>query len=155
MTTPEELSQQLLTLLAPLNRLVIGEVRAEVGEEITMPQFRVLSLLAKGSLTVSELAKARRVSLQAMSELVQQLVLRGWLERLPDPNDRRQTRLRLTDAGRAHHEHIDARLVRHMSGLLRALSESERAAVGLALPALHRILSRDPADPVTEAERGR
>lgn len=142
-TSSDDLSQHILTLLAPLNRLVIGEARAEVGEEITMPQFRVLTLLADGPLTVSALAKARRVSLQAMSELVQQLVMRGWLGRESVPSDRRQNLLSLTDAGRTHHGHIEARLVRHLSGLLSSLSEDEQAAARLALPALHRVLARN------------
>ena len=149
MTMPlptNDLSHQLLTLLAPLNRLVIREARAEVGEEITMSQFRVLALLADKPLTVSALAKIRHVSLQAMSELVQQLVARGWLEREPDARDRRQTLLSLTDAGRAHHHHIEARLVRHLSTLLASLSNSEQTAIRLALPALHRVLARDTTD---------
>lgn len=139
----DDLSRQLLALLAPLNRLVISEARAEVGEEITMPQFRVLTLLADGPLTVSALARARRVSLQAMSELAQQLVARGWLGREPDEQDRRQSRLSLTEAGRAHHGQIEARLVAHLSTLLASLNESEQEAVRLSLPALHRVLARD------------
>lgn len=144
--TTADLSHQLLTLLAPLNRLVIREARAEVGEEITMSQFRVLALLADKPLTVSALAKTRHVSLQAMSELVQHLVAQGWLEREPDTRDRRQTLLSLTDAGRAHHHHIEARLVTHLSTLLTSLSETEQTAIRLALPALHRVLARDTAD---------
>lgn len=147
-TSTDDLSHQLLILLAPLNRLVISEARAEVGEEITMAQFRVLTLLAEGSLTVSVLARARRVSLQAMSELVQQLVARGWLEREPDPRDRRQTLLSLTEAGRAHHQHIETRLVRHLSTLLTSLGPDEQDAVRLALPALHRVLTRETATEV-------
>ena len=65
-------------------------MRAAAGEDTTMPQFRVLAQLSEAPRTLSALAKGRRVSLQSMSVLVQSLVERGWIERLPDPSDRRQ-----------------------------------------------------------------
>ena len=82
-------TQELLAVLPLLNRIVATEVRREAGEDTTMPQFRVLAHLAPGQLTLSALAKRRRVSLQSMSELVQVLVERGWVVRAPDPADRR------------------------------------------------------------------
>src|SRR5262249_16042985 len=75
--TPEQAAQELLTVLPLLTRLVAAEIRREAGDETTMPQFRVLTHLAEGPLTVSGLARRRRVSLQAMGELVQLLVERG------------------------------------------------------------------------------
>src|SRR6185295_15634394 len=64
--TPEQAAQELLAILPLLTRLVAAEVRREAGDETTMPQFRVLTHLAEGPLTVSGLARRRRVSLQAM-----------------------------------------------------------------------------------------
>src|SRR5881409_528296 len=99
-----ETTQELLAVLPLLNRIVAAEVRREAGEETTMPQYRVLAHLVAGPLTLSAIAKKRRVSLQSMSELVQVLVERGWVARAPDPSDRRQSLLQLTDHGRAHYE---------------------------------------------------
>src|SRR5262249_5821492 len=59
-----EATQELLAVLPLLNRIVAAEVRREAGEETTMPQFRVLAHLAAGPLTLSALAKKRRVSPQ-------------------------------------------------------------------------------------------
>jgi hypothetical protein len=65
--TTLEATRELLAVLPLLNRLVAAEVRREAGEETTMPQFRVLAHLSAGPLTLSVLAKKRRVSLQSMS----------------------------------------------------------------------------------------
>lgn len=136
----EELTHELLAVLPLLNRIVAAEVRREAGEATTMPQFRVLAELADAPLTPSALAKRRRVSLQSISELVQVLVERGWIMRTPDPHDRRQHALHLTDNGRKHYEQAQHQTLRRLVPLMRALDDSERAAVQRALPALRRVL---------------
>ena len=141
--TSEDATRELLAVLPLLNRIVAGEVRREAGEDTTMPQFRVLAHLADGALTLSVLAKRRRVSLQSMSELVQVLVERGWIARTPDPADRRQHMLQLTEPGRAHYERAQDMTVRQLAPLLAQLSAGEMAAVQLALPALHRVLAQE------------
>src|SRR5262245_16221587 len=103
----EQAAQELLSVLPFLNRMISAELRLEAGEDTTMPQFRVLSHLAEGELTLSALAKKRRVSLQAAGELVQSLVERGWIVRVPDPADRRQSLLQLTGEGRARYERAE------------------------------------------------
>jgi DNA-binding MarR family transcriptional regulator len=141
--TPEQAAQELLAVLPLLNRLVAAEVRREAGDETTMPQFRVLTHLADGPLTVSGLARRRRVSLQSMGELVQVLVERGWVTRVPDPNDRRQQHLTLTDRGRQHHEGVQQRMMAQLMPMLARLDAQEMAAVQIALPALHRLFAGD------------
>ena len=139
-------TQELLAVLPLLNRIVAAEVRREAGEDTTMPQFRVLAHLAAGPLTLSALAKKRRVSPQAMSELVQVLVERGWIARAPDPSDRRQSLLQLTEHGRSHYERADAQTLRRLAPLMAQLSPDELAAVRLALPALRRVLTQEEND---------
>ena len=146
MDTALETTRELLAVLPLLNRIVAAEVRREAGEETTMPQFRVLAHLSAGSLTLSALAKKRRVSLQAMSELVQALVERGWVVRTPDPSDRRQSLLGLTDQGRAHYERAQAQTLQRLAPLMAQLAPEELAAVLMALPALRRVLIQEEQD---------
>ncbi len=141
-----EATKELLAILPLLNRIVASEVRREAGEDTTMPQFRVLAHLAAGPLTLSALAKKRRVSPQSMIELVQVLVTRGWIARAPDPNDRRQSMLQLTDSGRLHYERADEQTLKRLEPLLAQLSPAELAAVRMALPALRRVLIQEEHD---------
>lgn len=141
-----ETTKELLAVLPLLNRIVAAEVRREAGEETTMPQFRVLAHLTAEPLTLSLLAKKRRVSLQAMSELVQALVARGWIVRVPDQQDRRQALLQLTDHGRSHYERAQAQMLQRLAPLLAQLRADELAAVRLALPALRRVLIQEERD---------
>ena len=141
--TTEEITHELLAVLPLLNRIVAAEVRREAGEETTMPQFRVLAHLVDGPLTLSVLARKRRVSLQSMGELVQALVERGWVVRIPDPTDRRQHLLHLTEEGRAHYERAQEQALRRLAPLLDELTGDEMAAEQQALPALHRVRTRE------------
>jgi DNA-binding MarR family transcriptional regulator len=141
--TSEDATREVLAVLPLLNRIVGAEVRREAGEDTTIGQFRVLAHLADGPLTLSMLAKRRRVSLQSMSELAQMLVERGWIARTPDPADRRQHLLQLTDSGLAHYQRTQEMTIRQLAPLLAQLSAEEMAAVRMALPALRRVLMQE------------
>ena len=141
--TPEDATREVLAVLPLLNRIVGTEVRREAGEDTTIGPFRVLAHLADGPLTLSVLAKRRRVSLQSMSELAQTLVERGWLARTPDPTDRRQHLLQLTESGLAHYQRTQEMTIRQLAPLLAQLSADEMAAVRMALPALRRVLMQE------------
>jgi DNA-binding MarR family transcriptional regulator len=139
--TPEQAAQELLAVLPFLNRMISAELQKEAGKDTTMIQFRVLAHLAEQPLTLSALARKRRVSLQSAGELVQTLVERGWIVRVPDPDDRRQSLLKLTREGQACYEHAQGRMVEHLTPIMEKLSLEEMKAVYAALPALHRVLS--------------
>ena len=144
--TPEQATQELLQILPLLNRVIGAEVRAVAGEDTTMAQFRVLAQLAEEPRTLSTLAKWRRVSLQSMSGLVQALVERGWVERMPDPRDRRQQLLHLTGRGHAHYEQAQTHILQRLIPLMAALSPAELQAVAQALAALGRVFTPDDVD---------
>jgi DNA-binding MarR family transcriptional regulator len=141
--TSEDATREVLAVLPLLNRIVGAEVRREAGEDTTIGQFRVLAHLSEGPLTLSVLAKRRRVSLQSMSELAQTLVERGWIARTPDPTDRRQHLLQLTESGLAHYQRTQEMTIRQLAPLLAQLSADELAAVRMALPALRRVLMQE------------
>jgi DNA-binding MarR family transcriptional regulator len=64
---------------------------------ITLPQVLLLNHVAHGRATSpSEVAKAMRVSLAAVSQMIDRLVQQGLLERAEDPVDRRRKILATT-----------------------------------------------------------
>jgi len=99
-----------------LERIVVAGVavttmalaRAAPGLELTFPQWRVIVVLgesARGA-TISEVARRVGVTLPATGRQLRRLERRGLVTVAPDENDRRATRARLTEAGRAHRESI-------------------------------------------------
>lgn len=61
----------------------------------------VIGALALGEAPLSQIIRELRVSKQAAGQLVDALVLRGYLDRQVDPNDRRRLTVTLTERGRA------------------------------------------------------
>lgn len=143
MTASDTTAQALLSTFPLLNRLMIVELRQEGGEETTMPQFRVLSYLSESPLTVSDIARLRRVSFQSAGELVQALVERGWIERTPDPKDRRQSQLHLTTSGKQAYERAHSHMVERLSGLLDSLTPTEQDVIQQAMKLLQMLLASE------------
>lgn len=70
------------------------------GAELTLPQYRVLGLLAAGDERASVLAERLAVSRPTVTALVDSLVERGLIDREVAADDRRAVRLSITRAGR-------------------------------------------------------
>ena len=70
-------------------------------DDIDAPQLSVLLWPGPEGMRPSDLAARMRVTRQALNYLLGDLERLGYLERHPDPDDRRARRIRLTDRGRA------------------------------------------------------
>jgi DNA-binding MarR family transcriptional regulator len=99
----------------------------------------VLGLVAPDGTALSDVIADLGVSKQTASQLVDTLVVRGYLERTVDPDDRRRVLVALTERGRAASdivlataEQVDARLVA-VVGAERMLHTKETLAALLGL----------------------
>ena len=102
----------LAILLVAANRCLddrlVAAVR-ETGARDMRPAFGfVIRAVAAEEPTVGRLAKMLGVSRQAASKVADEMVVRGYLLRGPDPDDRRRTRLRLSAKGRRVRERAAA-----------------------------------------------
>lgn len=102
---------------------------------LSLPQYRMMVLLADDSSVATALAQRLTVSRPSITALADGLVQRGFVERVPDAADRRRVTHSLTAAGRAAlsrgDESIQSRLQTTVSHLP---ARKQRAAMeGLAL----------------------
>ncbi len=72
---------------------------ALAGVDLTLPQFRVLGILAEGSSAASGLADRLAVRRPSITAIVDGLVARGLVDRRQEDSDRRRVAVRLTDEG--------------------------------------------------------
>lgn len=89
-----------------LSRLFGGE--NHVWHELSMREYDVLYTLAKadGPLRLCDLASGVLLSQPALSRMVDRLIDRELIEKRPDPEDGRATRLSLTEEGAALQKEI-------------------------------------------------
>jgi DNA-binding MarR family transcriptional regulator len=81
----------------------------------------VLGSIARSGSPLADIIQQMGMSKQAAGQLVDTLVVRGYLDRTPDPNDRRRMTVSLTDrgrlaasAGRGAVEDLDAELLKRV-----------------------------------------
>jgi DNA-binding MarR family transcriptional regulator len=121
-----------------LRRVLRSSVRQEFPwESLPMAQVEILQRLAdEPGLGVSGLAARQRLATNTVSNLVQQMVVSGLVERLTRPGDRRSVSLSLSPEGTgvlgAWQEANDRRLGR----ALHRLPETYQKAIEDAVPAL-------------------
>lgn len=84
-------------VLARLSKVV----EHALGDDLSLPQYRLLAFLAHGDWAASALADRLDVSRPSITGLVDGLVKRELVERRPSTDDRRRIDHVITDAGRA------------------------------------------------------
>jgi DNA-binding MarR family transcriptional regulator len=70
-------------------------------EQLTSAHARVIPFVPPGGASIQELSRLANVRKQTMAQSVEQLELAGYVERRPDPADRRASLVLLTEKGSA------------------------------------------------------
>jgi len=145
MPSARECSKLLLETIPNLMRGLHGVLRQRRGaddENHTIGQFRMLELLNREPRTLSELAAMHRVTPSTMSRSVDVLVRKLWVERLPDPSDRRLVVVRITDEGREAQSAMIQHTQDAITDLIAQLDDDERARLYDGLSVLQTLLAR-------------
>ena len=91
------------TLLLQAFQCLIDQLVADLHQagyqDIRSAHSRVFEHLPAKGARVARMAEAAQMTQQSMTELVEYLQKLGYLERLPDPDDRRAKLVRLTETG--------------------------------------------------------
>jgi DNA-binding MarR family transcriptional regulator len=109
-----------------------GAVKREMGRVLPSAcpagSAAVLTLLARhGDMRMSRLCELLAVDMSVTSRHVAHVAERGWIERSPDPADRRSRILRLTPAGLAQMAELSRRTTRMLAERLSDWSDEDVA----------------------------
>jgi DNA-binding MarR family transcriptional regulator len=117
----EELARQLSAVGA-----VKRDMERILPSECPAGSATVLALLDRhGDMRMSRLAELLSVDMSVTSRHVAHAAARGWIERSPDPADKRSRILRLTPAGRAELAELSRRTTRLLASRLADWSDDE------------------------------
>jgi len=128
----EELARQLSA---------VGAVKRDLGRilphDCPAGSAAVLTLLGRhGHMRMSRLAELLAVDMSVTSRHVAHVANRGWIERSPDPADKRSRILHLTAAGRAQLDELSRRTSWLLADRLSDWSDDE---VGLLIALMNRL----------------
>lgn len=85
--------------------------------DLTLPQYRLLSLLENGGATATYAAERLAVSPPSVTAIVDGMVAKGLVQRAAVAEDRRRVELAITDDGRAALARADAMVLERLSEL--------------------------------------
>jgi DNA-binding MarR family transcriptional regulator len=121
--------------------------RQEAGTGLTPSLQSALAVIDHiGSMTLGELAAVEQVSAPTTTRLVDKLQEMGLVTREPDPDDRRVTRVSITDTGHKQLEESRERRDAWLRSRVDALDPADAEALLAAIVPLERLLDvEDPA----------
>ncbi|GAC84894.1 putative MarR family transcriptional regulator [Gordonia paraffinivorans NBRC 108238] len=148
---------QLASALRPtITRLYLSLRRRTPVVELTAAQTSALSVLADhGPMRMGELAERESIRMPTATSVVDGLTKHDFVERRPDPGDRRAVLVGLTDHGREVVERIRLSRDVALTDALASLSDEHLrtlAAAAPALRALRDVLDQRPAHLAQPAE---
>ncbi|WP_406442391.1 MarR family transcriptional regulator [Streptomyces sp. NBC_00631] len=118
----------------------------EVEERVTLPQFRMLVVLAtRGATKLVVLADLLQVAPSTAMRMVDRLIAAGLADRQTNPDNRRETLLQLTEEGRRTVEDVTARRRAEIAAIVARLGPTQRLALIEALGAFNRAGGEPPA----------
>lgn len=106
---------------------------AEVEDQVTLPQFRALVVLAGRDRNLSELADALDVHPSSATRLCTRLEAKGLITRGPATQSRRELLVQLTDEGRSVVDSVTRRRRREISRIVARIPTRDRRVLVHAL----------------------
>jgi DNA-binding MarR family transcriptional regulator len=129
-------------LLGDCHREMRAELRAVVLRHgVHLGEYRALAGLRRGPRTLSQLAEGLGLTPASMTDLARQLEKRRWVERRPNPADRRSQLLESTGRGRAVYLAARREYRSRLAEVYSELSPSSRRALERGLDGLGRVLA--------------
>ncbi|NUH35990.1 MarR family transcriptional regulator [Streptomyces samsunensis] len=132
---PAELAERLRIAIQDLLPALRG-ARGEHGDLTPSRQAALGALATQGPMRISALATRLGIALPTTSRMVDLLDASGWIERTPDPEDRRASLIALTDPGRELLRTVRREAATRLAARIEKLSPEERRTLYAALPAL-------------------
>jgi len=133
-------------LSALVGRVMLVARGGDEGPALTTTQrLALFELNASESLRLNELAERIVTSPPTASRAVDALVSLGFVERVPDPRDRRAVQIRVTDYGRGRVAERVARVGETLGPALSTLPPNDRERLVTLLARLNSALGRPPA----------
>jgi len=115
---------------------VVGRKLERAAAPLTLPQYRVLTLIAHAPERASRLAQRADVTKATLTGVIDALVTHGWIERSDVAGDRRGVSLALTPEGAAVLEQAEGKMCAWLSEVLALAGPEARDGVTAAMATL-------------------
>lgn len=137
----DDCAAAVLEVVPHVMNTVRSSMRRNVGESLSIPQFRCLGFIDRNpQASVSDVAAFLGVTLATASAMVDRLVRAGYVVAEPSAQDRRRTALSIQDTGRALLGQIRRGAHRDLTAALKGASAADLDVVTTGLQVLKRLM---------------
>lgn len=136
--SPHILFREILEILDELRRDSIKAINAPsrkkmygltVRQGSAISQLKLLQEITPEGISLKEFAKHLQMTIPASSLLVESIVCKGYMQRTPNPNDRRAVRIKLTDKGLELFDDVYAQFHDELNRRCEGLTQEELEAL--------------------------
>ena len=136
-STPMECAEAVFETVPCMMQSLRAQMRSRRGADLSVPQFRALLFIGRRSrCSLSEVAQHVGTTLPAMSKLVDGLVSRNLIARVPETEDRRRLALSLTAEGAALRDLVRSETQASLADLFARVPPDERTMIVRAMERL-------------------
>jgi DNA-binding MarR family transcriptional regulator len=143
-------SERVVGELVTASRLLVAIAArslAAVEESLTLPQFRMLVVLdAQGPSSLARMAEHLDVNPSTALRMVERLSASGMVEKIPNPDNRREVRLRLTPSGWQVVRQVTENRRGQIAAIVEAMEPADREDLISALRKFTEAGGEPPAD---------
>lgn len=139
MSEPNEVAKNLMDIIPSAMNWIRREMRSTMNDELTVPQFRILASIFRGTNVACDIAKAQGTSQAAMSKMIDGLVSRGFVLREANIDDRRHFHLNLTSVGDAFFKKTRKYAQTNLKEQINTLNKSDREDLDRGLKILEKL----------------
>jgi DNA-binding MarR family transcriptional regulator len=143
----DELIHEFLEVIPMLMRHVRADFRSHRTPDLSVPQFRTLVFVNRYPGTaLSPLAEHLGLTLPSTSKMVDQLVLRGYMDRQSSQHDRRKITLQITTPGKSVLDKSYQATQKQLQALFEKLSQREQESILASLLILRTLFDSQSHD---------
>ena len=136
----EDMQDLLLSIMPQWYCYIAKPFKALLAEDVSLNMYYCIRILGvRPNLTMSELARWMQISKQQMTKLVDRMIVRGFVERVSDPDDRRIIRLQLTDHAQEYSDRFLMQDAAYYRNFFDSMPEDDRAEFAHALESIRRV----------------
>lgn len=117
-------AKKLIDIIPRLMQFIVAALKSQPSL-LPMTHYRILRILQKSPMSLSDLARKLMISKASLSETIQLLIEKGWIERMPHEKDARKFILKTSIAGQEQILQVDGEVVQIVSEKLILLSPEE------------------------------
>jgi len=142
--SPKEAARQLLEVIPVIMREIRSEMRSRRSPDLTVPQFRTLSVVSRNvGTSLLDVANHLGLTPPSTSRLVDGLIYRNMMIREDHPEDRRRVKLTVTHVGEQILEASRQDALTYLSTKLSNITADDRETIVKAMNVLQPIFTSE------------